>query len=105
MRDKILQVMSDVKGYSITPLDSDILLEIGLSSLELAIVVIKLEDELGVDPFEELSTWPVTFIDFVKYITLLSLKKKQLQQIRLINYNKFWEMTPCPDANPQFWRL
>ena len=44
------------------------LLESGLDSLSFAIIVAKLEDELGFDPFnsEELVEFPITFGDFVR---------------------------------------
>jgi acyl carrier protein len=43
------------------------LLESGLDSLSFAIIVAKLEDEIGFDPFnsDELVEFPVTFADFV----------------------------------------
>ena len=53
----------------LTPLtDSVLLLESGLDSLSFAIIVARLEDALGVDPFSaaEAVEFPVTFGDFVK---------------------------------------
>jgi hypothetical protein len=49
--------------------DGTMLLETGLDSLCFAIVVARLEDELGVDPFQtaEDENFPVTFGDFVKF--------------------------------------
>ena len=51
------------------PLTDDLnLLESGLDSLSFALLVARLEDELGIDPFnvtEDLK-FPVTFGDFVK---------------------------------------
>jgi acyl carrier protein len=48
--------------------DDLIVLESGLDSLELAILVARLEDELGVDPFSTADEvdFPVTFRDFVR---------------------------------------
>ena len=53
---------------SLAPLDDDlILLDSGLDSLCLAIVVARLEDSLGVDPFTaDDADFPVTFGDFVR---------------------------------------
>ena len=52
----------------LAPLSDELeLLESGLDSLSFAIIVARLEDELGVDPFsaaEEIE-FPVTFGDFV----------------------------------------
>jgi acyl carrier protein len=44
------------------------LVESGLDSLSFALVVMRLEDELGFDPFDsdEAISFPVTFGDFVK---------------------------------------
>ena len=44
------------------------LVDCGLDSLSFAIVVARLEDELGVDPFssDKAGDFPVTFGDFVK---------------------------------------
>ena len=47
--------------------DSLPLLETGLDSLCFAIIVTRLEDSLGIDPFEaEDSLFPITFGEFVK---------------------------------------
>lgn len=53
----------------LAPLTEDrALLDSGLDSLGFAIVVARLEDELGVDPFSATTDviFPVTFGDFVK---------------------------------------
>lgn len=44
------------------------LIDCGLDSLSFAIIVTRLEDALGVDPFssDKVSDFPVTFGDFVK---------------------------------------
>jgi Phosphopantetheine attachment site len=57
------------QGKVLARLDSDLLLtDCGLDSLGFAILVARLEDELGVDPFTagEDPFFPVTFGDFVK---------------------------------------
>ncbi len=54
----------------LAPLTDDlILLDSGLDSLCFAILVSRLEDELGVDPFAdaEAIAFPVTFKDFVQF--------------------------------------
>ena len=50
-------------------LDGLVLLDSGLDSLCFAIVVARLEDRLGVDPFaaENDAPFPVTFGDFVRF--------------------------------------
>jgi len=55
---------------SLAPLSDDlVLLESGLDSLCFAIIVARLEDALGVDPFSaaEDAEFPVTLGDFVKF--------------------------------------
>lgn len=42
------------------------LLESGLDSLSFALIVARLEEALGYDPFDTAETFPVTFGDFVK---------------------------------------
>ncbi len=57
------------QNRKLTPLsDGVLLLESGLDSLSFAIIVARLEDSLGVDPFSASGTveFPVTFGDFVK---------------------------------------
>jgi acyl carrier protein len=56
-------------GKILAPLRDDlILLDSGLDSLGFAVLVARLEDRLGVDPFtaSEDAQFPVTFGDFVK---------------------------------------
>jgi acyl carrier protein len=53
----------------LAPLQDDLkLLDSGLDSLSFAVIVAKLDDELGVDPFdsEDVARFPVTFGEFVK---------------------------------------
>jgi acyl carrier protein len=55
---------------TLAPLSDDlVLLDSGLDSLCFAIVVARLEDELGYDPFatSEDVNFPVTFGDFVRF--------------------------------------
>jgi acyl carrier protein len=42
------------------------LLDSGLDSLSFALIVARLEDSLGFDPFANVDTFPVTYGDFVK---------------------------------------
>ena len=42
------------------------LLDSGLDSLSFALIVARLEDSLGYDPFDAVERFPVTFGDFVK---------------------------------------
>jgi acyl carrier protein len=42
------------------------LLESGLDSLSFALIVARLEEALGYDPFDTAESFPVTFGDFVK---------------------------------------
>jgi len=54
---------------TLVPLSDELkLLESGLDSLSFAIIVARLEDEVGFDPFnsEELVEFPITFGDFVR---------------------------------------
>jgi acyl carrier protein len=54
----------------LTPLSDDlVLLDSGLDSLCFAIVVARLEDALGIDPFstDEDVEFPVTLCDFIKF--------------------------------------
>jgi acyl carrier protein len=56
-------------GKILAPLRDDlVLLDSGLDSLGFAVLVARLEDQLGVDPFtaSEDAIFPVTFGDFVK---------------------------------------
>ena len=52
---------------TLSPLSDDLkLLQSGLDSLSFALIVARLEDTLGYDPFETAESFPVTFGDFVK---------------------------------------
>jgi acyl carrier protein len=51
----------------LSPLTDDLkLLQSGLDSLSFALIVARLEDTLGADPFQFVDAFPVTFGDFVK---------------------------------------
>jgi acyl carrier protein len=51
----------------LAPLNDDLkLLESGLDSLSFALIVARLEEALGFDPFDTAATFPVTFGDFVR---------------------------------------
>ena len=66
---EIKEVASE-QGKSVAPLsDNLVLLDSGLDSLCFAILVARLEDRLGVDPFTAADDvyFPVTFADFVKF--------------------------------------
>jgi acyl carrier protein len=68
----ILEQMEEVArehGKILAPLKEDLVLaECGLDSLGFAVLVARLEDTLGVDPFTaaEEAVFPVTLGDFVK---------------------------------------
>ena len=61
------QVAQEQQRMLVALSDNLKLLESGLDSLSFAIIVAKLEDELGFDPFnsDELVEFPITFGDFV----------------------------------------
>ncbi|MBV9014431.1 MAG: acyl carrier protein [Alphaproteobacteria bacterium] len=61
--------VANEQGKRLTPLnDSTLLLDSGLDSLCLAIIVARLEGDLGLDPFQTApeDKFPITFGDFVK---------------------------------------
>lgn len=72
IRATILSVCENVareQQKPLTALDDDLpLLETGLDSLCMAVIVARLEDQLGLDPFSsgEEFEFPVTIGDFVK---------------------------------------
>ncbi len=64
-----LRKVADEQARTLAPLSDDlVLLDSGLDSLCFAILVARLEDKLGVDPFStsEDVAFPVTLGDFVK---------------------------------------
>ncbi len=63
------QEVAKESNVELAPLTDDLLLtESGLDSLWFAIVVARLEDELGTDPFADLedNRFPVTLGDFIQ---------------------------------------
>jgi acyl carrier protein len=66
---EIQQIAADSKK-SLPPLTDDlVLLDSGLDSLAIAILVARLEEALGIDPFSESDDifYPVTLGDFIKF--------------------------------------
>jgi len=70
VRSSITSVFEQVareQQRSLAPLSDELkLLQSGLDSLSFALIVARLEDTLGFDPFETAESFPVTFGDFVK---------------------------------------
>ena len=72
IRSTIVEVFEKVAAdqkRKLAPLSDDLkLLDSGLDSLSFALVVMRLEEALGFDPFDAADnlTFPVTFGDFVK---------------------------------------
>lgn len=71
IRDKVLAVIEQVaseQDKKLPPLDDKLrLIESGLDSLALAVVVARLEDQLETDPFDTVAevALPVTLGDFI----------------------------------------
>ncbi|HML07960.1 MAG TPA: acyl carrier protein [Xanthobacteraceae bacterium] len=68
IREQMVQVARE-HGKTLAPLNDDLMLaDCGLDSLGFAVLVARLEDALGVDPFSaaEDAIFPQTFGDFVK---------------------------------------
>jgi acyl carrier protein len=66
---KQMQQIAREQGKKLAPLNEDLVLaDCGLDSLGLAILVARLDDKLGIDPFTDAEDafFPVTFGDFVK---------------------------------------
>ena len=72
VRDEVsglFQRVADEQGLKLAPLSDGLpLLETGLDSLSFAIIVARLEDTLGIDPFSaaESANHPATLGDFIK---------------------------------------
>ena len=59
--------VAEEQGKNLAPLTDEVALyDLGLDSLCFAIVVVRLEMALNVDPFSEGIEFPVTFGDFVR---------------------------------------
>lgn len=72
MHDKIIEVFHEVLELTskklLAPLEDNlVLLESGMDSLGFAILIARLEEELGFDPFIEMDTpfYPKTFGEFI----------------------------------------
>jgi acyl carrier protein len=71
IREKILEVIHEaaaISGGDVGEInDSSVLLESGLDSLGFAILVSRLQEDLGFDPFAEMTdaVYPTTFKEFV----------------------------------------
>ncbi|MBV9828677.1 MAG: acyl carrier protein [Alphaproteobacteria bacterium] len=63
------QVAKEQSKHLVALTDETPLLDSGLDSLCFAIIVARLEDDLGVDPFStsEDTEFPVTFGDFIRF--------------------------------------
>ena len=70
VRSTILETFKQVaveQQRTLSKLSDDVrLLDSGLDSLSFALIVARLEDSLGFDPFATVDSFPVTFGDFVK---------------------------------------
>jgi acyl carrier protein len=63
----LFQAVAVEQKRELAPLGNDLkLLNSGLDSLSFALIVARLEDKFGFDPFETVAQFPVTFGDFVK---------------------------------------
>ena len=67
-----IRQMADANGRPLPPLTDDLaLLDSGLDSLGIAILVARLEDSLGLDPFTDLASpdmaYPVTLGAFIRF--------------------------------------
>lgn len=63
----LFQQVAREQQRTLSPLSDELkLLQSGLDSLSFALIVTRLEDALGYDPFESAESFPVTFGDFVK---------------------------------------
>lgn len=63
----LFEEVAQEQQRKLAPLSDDLkLLQSGLDSLSFALIVARLEDALGFDPFESAETFPVTFGDFVQ---------------------------------------
>jgi len=82
VRSEIISLFKEVaveQRQTLAPLSDDLgLLETGLDSLCIAIIVARLEDRLGLDPFslaEDDLEFPVTVGDFIRLYERASAKR------------------------------
>jgi len=62
-----IQKIAATYERDIASLDDDVaLVDSGLDSLCFAVLVVRLEDELGLDPLSSVARFPVTIGDFIK---------------------------------------
>lgn len=65
--ESVFENVAREQQRTLAPLTDDLqLLHSGLDSLSFALIVARLEDAVGFDPFENAQSFPVTFGDFVK---------------------------------------
>lgn len=65
--ESLFQEIAGQQHRKLAPLSDDLkLLHSGLDSLSFALIVARLEDSLGFDPFDSVDRFPVTFGDFVQ---------------------------------------
>jgi hypothetical protein len=63
----MFELVAKEQKRQLSPLSDELLLlNSGLDSLSLALIVARLEDSVGFDPFASIERFPVTFGDFVK---------------------------------------
>lgn len=63
----VFQEVAREQQRQLAPLRDDLaLLQCGLDSLSFALIVARLEDALGYDPFDTAESFPITYGDFVK---------------------------------------
>ena len=65
-----IQEIAEQNKKSLPPLEDDlVLLDLGLDSLGIAVLVARLEEVLGIDPFTESDdiNYPVTLGDFIRF--------------------------------------
>ncbi len=62
----VFEEIANEQQRKLAPLSEDLkLIDSGLDSLSFALIVARLEDSLGFDPFENATHFPVTFGDFI----------------------------------------
>jgi acyl carrier protein len=65
--EAVFEQVAREQQRQLAPLGDDLMLiNSGLDSLSFALIVARLEDSLGIDPFEKVEKFPMTFGDFVR---------------------------------------